>query len=312
MPFSVFGLLSLHSRYGENLYHELQERGYVLRLLHPRQTHQFHQRQGLRAKTDRLDAMTIAKVLLSGEARAGYVPSERVTVSAKEELFQRRGEHVVSRAVVLTFQGATLRIRENGGKLLRPVAQKHMTFLTTQEHRAVHHERGDRDGSPLTEWQRVASLGISHDGDVVSERVRHFLEPRPHGRLPHLDNHFGRRAHLGHEVLDRFAPATRRDQFHEVLRVILRGRRPTVVNDKRGLVHRQLRDFGGKQARGLKGQDRAGGMAKDERRSPSLADQGIEIFDLALDRVRRCVPTLAPATPVIGEYREVRRKARRQ
>lgn len=66
------------SRYGENLYHELQERGYVLCLLHPRQTHQFHQRQGLRAKTDRLDAMTIAKVLLSGEARAGYVPSEQV------------------------------------------------------------------------------------------------------------------------------------------------------------------------------------------------------------------------------------------
>src|SRR5256714_5114234 len=66
------------SRYGENLYHELVQRGYVLRLLHPRQTHQFHERQGLRAKTDRLDAMTIARVLLSGEARAGYVPSERV------------------------------------------------------------------------------------------------------------------------------------------------------------------------------------------------------------------------------------------
>src|SRR5262249_54158064 len=66
------------SRYGENLYQELEKRGYVLRLLHPRQTHQFHKRQGLRAKTDRLDAQTIAKVLLSGEARAGYVPSERV------------------------------------------------------------------------------------------------------------------------------------------------------------------------------------------------------------------------------------------
>ena len=68
------------SRYGENLYHELQQRGYVLRLLHPRQTHQFHERQGLRAKTDRLDAMTIARVLLSGEARAGYVPSEQVAM----------------------------------------------------------------------------------------------------------------------------------------------------------------------------------------------------------------------------------------
>jgi hypothetical protein len=41
--------------------HELQEQGYVLRLLHPRQTHQFHERQGLRAKTDRLDALTIEK-----------------------------------------------------------------------------------------------------------------------------------------------------------------------------------------------------------------------------------------------------------
>jgi transposase len=56
----------------------LEQRGYVLCLLHPRQTHQFHERQGLRAKTDRLDAMTIARALLSGEARAGYVPSERV------------------------------------------------------------------------------------------------------------------------------------------------------------------------------------------------------------------------------------------
>jgi hypothetical protein len=49
------------SRYGENLYHELEQRGYVLRLLHPGQTHHFHQQQGLRAKTDRLDAMTIER-----------------------------------------------------------------------------------------------------------------------------------------------------------------------------------------------------------------------------------------------------------
>jgi len=78
-PSQVLIGMEATSRYGENLYHELEQRGYVLRLLHPRQTHQFHERQGLRAKTDRLDAMTIAKVLLSGEARAGYVPNERVT-----------------------------------------------------------------------------------------------------------------------------------------------------------------------------------------------------------------------------------------
>ena len=66
------------SRYGENLYHEMEQRGYGLRLLHPGQTHHFHQQRALRAKTDRLDAMTIARALLSGEARMGYVPSEQV------------------------------------------------------------------------------------------------------------------------------------------------------------------------------------------------------------------------------------------
>jgi transposase len=46
--------------------------------VHPGQTHHFHQQRGLRAKTDRLDAMTIARVLLSGEARMGYIPGEQV------------------------------------------------------------------------------------------------------------------------------------------------------------------------------------------------------------------------------------------
>jgi transposase len=66
------------SRYHENLYHELEQQGYQMRLLHPGQTHHYHQQQGLRAKTDRLDAMTIARVLLSGEARVGYIPGEQV------------------------------------------------------------------------------------------------------------------------------------------------------------------------------------------------------------------------------------------
>jgi transposase len=50
-------------------------------LLHPAQTHQWSKRRGLRAKTDKLDATTIARVLLSGEARRGYVPSELVASS---------------------------------------------------------------------------------------------------------------------------------------------------------------------------------------------------------------------------------------
>ncbi len=34
--------------------------------------------RGGSAKTDRLDAMTIARVLLSGEARVGYIPNEQI------------------------------------------------------------------------------------------------------------------------------------------------------------------------------------------------------------------------------------------
>ncbi|OLB65751.1 MAG: hypothetical protein AUH94_00335 [Ktedonobacter sp. 13_2_20CM_2_54_8] len=70
--------LEATSRYGENLYHFLQSRGYRIYLLHPRQTHQFAQQRGLRAKTDKLDASTIARVLLSGEARPGYVPDDLI------------------------------------------------------------------------------------------------------------------------------------------------------------------------------------------------------------------------------------------
>ena len=47
-------------------------------LLHPAQMHAFAQQRRLRAKTDQLDAVTIARALLSGDARFGYVPSEQV------------------------------------------------------------------------------------------------------------------------------------------------------------------------------------------------------------------------------------------
>src|SRR5215472_3043352 len=71
--------LEATSRYSENLYQFLQQQGYRLCLLHPRPTHQFAQQRGLRAKTDRLDASTIARLLLSGEARVGYVPDELIS-----------------------------------------------------------------------------------------------------------------------------------------------------------------------------------------------------------------------------------------
>jgi len=78
-PGQILVGLEATSRYGENLYHALLKRGYHVCLLHPGQIHAFAQQRGLRAKTDRLDATTIARALLSGEARFGYVPDEQVS-----------------------------------------------------------------------------------------------------------------------------------------------------------------------------------------------------------------------------------------
>ena len=65
-------------------------------LLHPGQIHAFAQQRGLRAKTDRLDAMTIARALLSGEARFGYVPSDLVvTYRELTRLHQQLTEEMV-------------------------------------------------------------------------------------------------------------------------------------------------------------------------------------------------------------------------
>jgi transposase len=88
--------LEATSRYGENVYHALLKQGYQVCLVHPGQVHAFSQQRGLRAKTDRLDCGTIARVLLSGEARAGYVPSEEVmTYRERVRVPQQLTEEVV-------------------------------------------------------------------------------------------------------------------------------------------------------------------------------------------------------------------------
>jgi transposase len=65
-------------RYWEALYQFLLDHGYHVQLLHPAQTAEFARQRGLRAKTDHIDATTIARVLLSGEARSVYVPDEQI------------------------------------------------------------------------------------------------------------------------------------------------------------------------------------------------------------------------------------------
>src|SRR6266567_2236050 len=208
---------------------------------------------------------------------------------------------------ILAFEKLDERRSEDVYQRLSPVVKKRMTGSSD------HDERGHGNRSPLPECRWITAHGISHDGAVVGDRMRHRLYLRPHWRVSHLGNHFGRHEHrIGHEVLDCFTPATCRDQLVEMRYVILRHRRAAVVDNEWGLIDRQFLDLAVEQARCFQGQNRAGGMTENERGSTGLVDESFDIFDLALDRIGGRISTVAPATAVVGEDGKVRRKVSRK
>jgi transposase len=79
----------------EPLHDALTRAGYQVVVLNPRQTAAWAASLGLRAKTDGLDAQTLARGLLAGYARASSLPSE--TVQALRELTRARRDLVQSR-----------------------------------------------------------------------------------------------------------------------------------------------------------------------------------------------------------------------
>ena len=111
LPQEILIGMEATARYSENLYHALEQRGYQLCLLHPGQTHQFHERQGLRAKTDRLDAMTIARVLRETEkhgpaiSEAEQVATYRALVRLQSQLSEEsaRYQNQIHALVVVLF-----------------------------------------------------------------------------------------------------------------------------------------------------------------------------------------------------------------
>ncbi len=62
----------------ETLYEALTQAGYTVLVLNPRQTASWAASLGLRAKTDGIDAQTLARGLLASYARASTLPSEAV------------------------------------------------------------------------------------------------------------------------------------------------------------------------------------------------------------------------------------------
>jgi transposase len=79
----------------EPLYDTLTQAGYTVLVLNPRQTASWASSLGLRAKTDGIDAQTLARGLLAGLARASTLPSEtvqalRTLTRARRDLIQTR------------------------------------------------------------------------------------------------------------------------------------------------------------------------------------------------------------------------------
>ncbi len=80
----------------EPLYDALTQAGYATLLLNPHQTASWATSLGLRAKTDGIDAHTLARGLLAGWARASSVPDE--TVQALRTLTRTRRDLVESQS----------------------------------------------------------------------------------------------------------------------------------------------------------------------------------------------------------------------
>jgi transposase len=79
----------------EPLYDALTQAGYTVLVLNPRQTASWAASLGLRAKTDAADALTLARGLLAGLARASTLPSE--DVQAMRELTRARRDLIQAR-----------------------------------------------------------------------------------------------------------------------------------------------------------------------------------------------------------------------
>lgn len=85
--------LEATGRLWEPLYEALTQAGYTVLVLNPRQTASWATSLGLRAKTDGIDAHTLARGILAGYARASSLPSQavqelRALTRARQDLVQ--------------------------------------------------------------------------------------------------------------------------------------------------------------------------------------------------------------------------------
>src|SRR6185437_12778962 len=164
---------------------------------------------------------------------------------------------------------------------------------------------GHGDGGPAIGRQGLAAHRGAHDAAVVGDGGGDRLQGGPERALPQAGQYLGRHPdRAGYEQLNRVAGTARGHGRVQSLDVVGRQRRAAVVDHERRLEQREPRDRQPGRG-GIQGQDRAGGEAADERRLAGLVDQGGDVLDLALHRVRGSVAALPAAPAVVGVRPEV-------
>src|SRR6266516_2821523 len=205
-PKHVLVGLDATSRYGENLLQALLKRGYQVCLLHPAQMHAFAQQRGLRAKTDRPAAVTIARALLSGEARFGYVPSEQVATYRELMRLQKQREPMTWCATKMRFMRCWLCCSPNSRRFLpiprgpppwrsssaieaaQAIAQTEVETLSTFLHELAPRRPAITGGQPHKSWcgwpKRRSAVGwpslLAHRACAFSA-ISWTRTPRPQG-----------------------------------------------------------------------------------------------------------------------------------
>src|SRR6266446_1483024 len=179
----------------------------------------------------------------------------------------------------------------------------------TQESRALttrHHERRHGDQAPVLARQRLPRCEAFQELSVVRKSMGNGLELWPYSRheVHQRDDKSRSTYPFGHEVLDRLISPIRGDQTGDMFNKILRRLTIIRIDEQWRFVQRQFFDSETTGSR-FEGKHGPRGQTPNVCRSASRVDERLYIFNFAVDRVGLRIATVASASPVVVEYREV-------
>ena len=200
----------------------------------------------------------------------------------------------------LTLQGAVLCIGDSVCK--RHGCDVHKwPFTRTAVHDECRHSN--------TSCSRGGYRGIfTQDGGIVGNGGRYRFPHRPHWMLAHPIKLVGGHPQQHHKEPYRIASATCRKQFLELPSEFLPGLAGIVVVVVGRLVHREFLDLVTELDCCLHRQCRAGGDTEHERRSTRFVDEGFDVFNFTLNRIRLRISAVASSPTIIVEHGEVLRQ----